>query len=295
MTPDFILITLKKAAALKWRGLEKSKHDVSLSLSSSSVAISNQTSTNQNGVAVSSPGNSGDPAPVDDVIATPTSPAESSRETTETTEEDSRQNRVTSHSSPTEPPKQQNSREPDRKFHTNPLYNPPPSNSATESSNETTYVAPAEREMLDPSFREKQLGQPCTTGLMNLGNSCFMNSVLQCLSNTPELRDYFVKGHYLVNINTQNPLGFQGRLAKCFCTILRKLWSGEYEYFSPRKLLEIVAKRSKYFGGNSQHDTHEFMSYLIDGLHEDLNRVREKPVTQPVELEGHPDRYDYYY
>jgi ubiquitin carboxyl-terminal hydrolase 19 len=71
---------------------------------------------------------------------------------------------------------------------------------------------------------------------------------------------------------------------------MRKLWSGEYEFFSPRKLLDIVARRSKHFDGNSQHDTHEFMSYLIDGLHEDLNRVREKPVTEPIETEGRPDR-----
>ena len=172
-----------------------------------------------------------------------------------------------------------------------PSHNAPKQPQATNPpSHNVPVMIPSEMETSNPAYRNKQLSQPSTTGLLNLGNSCFMNSVLQCLSNTPELRDYFVSGRYLANINSENPLGFEGKLAKCFCRILRQLWSGEYEYFSPKKLLEIVAKRSEYFGGNSQHDTHEFMSYLIDGLHEDLNKVRKKPVTKPVDMENQPDR-----
>lgn len=153
-----------------------------------------------------------------------------------------------------------------------------------------THASPSQIETSDPSYRDKQLCRASTTGLTNQGNTCFMNSVIQCLSNTPELRDYFISGRYLANVNKENPLGFQGDLAMCFCVILRKLWSGEYEYFPPKKLKALIAKRSKHFDGHSQHDTHEFMSYLLDGLHEDLNRVRKKPVTKPVEMEGHPDR-----
>ena len=144
-------------------------------------------------------------------------------------------------------------------------------------------------EASDPSYRLKQLGQPSKTGLTNQGNTCFMNSTLQCLSNTPELRDFFISGRYLSNLNQVNPLGFQGELAKCFSAILRKLWSGEYTYFPPRKLMAIIAKRSEHFEGQSQQDAHEFMSYLLDGLHEDLNRVRKKPITDPVEMDGRPD------
>ena len=53
-------------------------------------------------------------------------------------------------------------------------------------------------------------------GLQNLGNSCFMNSTLQCLSNVPILRDYFASGRFVDEINRQNPLGQEGKLAESF-------------------------------------------------------------------------------
>ena len=46
------------------------------------------------------------------------------------------------------------------------------------------------------------------TGLLNLGNTCFMNSAVQCLAHTSKLVDYFL-GDYQKEINTQNPLGMK--------------------------------------------------------------------------------------
>ena len=39
------------------------------------------------------------------------------------------------------------------------------------------------------------------TGLSNLGNTCFMNSSIQCVSNTKPLTDYFISGRHLYELN----------------------------------------------------------------------------------------------
>uniref|UniRef100_A0A8C9VKD7 ubiquitinyl hydrolase 1 n=1 Tax=Scleropages formosus TaxID=113540 RepID=A0A8C9VKD7_SCLFO len=151
-----------------------------------------------------------------------------------------------------------------------------------------THAPPASNERAEEE-EEKKVCLPGFTGLVNLGNTCFMNSVIQSLSNTRELRDYFHDRAFEAEINCSNPLGTGGRLAIGFAVLLRALWKGTHHAFQPSKLKAIVASKASQFTGYAQHDAQEFMAFLLDGLHEDLNRIQNKPYTETVDSDGRQD------
>jgi len=127
------------------------------------------------------------------------------------------------------------------------------------------------------------------TGIHNPANSCFMNAAIQCLSNTRELRDYFLANCYLNEINQQNPLGMKGEMAEELAWVLKSLWAGDQSYVYANKLRDLVAKRHQEFVGNGQHDAQELLNVVLDAIHEDVNRVISKPSVPPVEDQNRPD------
>ena len=121
-------------------------------------------------------------------------------------------------------------------------------------------------------------------GLNNLGNTCFMNSALQCLSHSAPLTRYFLSNRFKADLNPDNPLGTGGKLATAYEAMVKEVWMRgprkKAASFSPTALKRAIATYAPRFAGTSQHDSHEFLAYLLDALHEDLNRVRERPYVE---------------
>ncbi|KAM8974484.1 ubiquitin carboxyl-terminal hydrolase 8 [Pelodytes ibericus] len=135
---------------------------------------------------------------------------------------------------------------------------------------EITTLSASKIRSLNPVFGG--LG-PALTGLRNLGNTCYMNSIIQCLCNTPRLAEYFHKSCYEEDINRSNFLGHKGEVADEFGFLMKALWNGQYKYISPRDFKVTIGKFHDQFAGYSQQDSQELLLFLMDGLHEDLNKA----------------------
>jgi len=130
---------------------------------------------------------------------------------------------------------------------------------------------------------------PGLVGLNNLGNTCFMNSALQCLSNTVPLVQFLLSDRFKEDINETNPLGTGGQLTEEFSKLLKDIWTGNSNMVAPREFKYKLERFAPQFQGYNQHDSQELLAFLLDGLHEDLNRIKKKPYVATIEAEGRPD------
>lgn len=125
----------------------------------------------------------------------------------------------------------------------------------------------------ESSYRSSTDSKKGVVGIRNIGNTCYMNSVLQCLSNTKTLTDYV-----LADSNNTD-----GKLIRVYRDLLSRIWTGsDFNHPVDTTAFKSAFQRlSPRFAGYEQQDSQEFLRLLLDKLHMDVNRVKVKPRTAP--------------
>lgn len=119
-------------------------------------------------------------------------------------------------------------------------------------------------------------------GLINLGNTCFMNCILQALTHTPLLRDYF-----LADLHECHYDGEKSICLVCeMCRLFQEFYSGKSAPHIPLKLLHLVWTHARHLAGYEQQDAHEFLIATLDILHRhckgpEINSQEEAIVNNP--------------
>jgi ubiquitin carboxyl-terminal hydrolase 8 len=134
--------------------------------------------------------------------------------------------------------------------------------------------------MEDHLEKYKDLNGKGVSGLQNLGNTCFMNTSIQCLSHTLPLTYYFLKNNYLEYLNKNKN---QSIVVKEWVRLLKGMWE-ENCTVAPQSFHETIQMQAVHsaretFTGFGQNDCTEFIDFFIDTIHEGLSREVEIEIT----------------
>ena len=127
------------------------------------------------------------------------------------------------------------------------------------------------------------------TGIMNMRNTCYLNSTLQALRHNTEMTAFFLENKHeqWVNRKKSEP---KVELVRGYADLLKTLWSGSKPaYVRPEGFLQTMMPSAKAAGFDhflvpEQHDSHEFLVFLLDQLHEGLAEEVNIQITRPPPL-----------
>ncbi|XP_017869709.1 PREDICTED: ubiquitin carboxyl-terminal hydrolase 2 isoform X4 [Drosophila arizonae] len=115
------------------------------------------------------------------------------------------------------------------------------------------------------SSRDEKFEGLC--GLRNIGNTCFMNSVIQCLSHTTELTR-FLRAHHT---NTRTATSKDQQILYEFAKLIQEMWTSNVHSVTPMELKRAFSTKHRMYSDYNQQDAQEFLRFFLDSLHSALN------------------------
>ncbi|CAF0840973.1 unnamed protein product [Rotaria sordida] len=124
-------------------------------------------------------------------------------------------------------------------------------------------------------------------GLVNLGNTCFMNSALQCLIHVAPLTNFFLDGFARVHTSddhhdSYNPFDTCGEMTGAYADLIwnmqrsDRIDSDYIHSFKPIRMKETIGYFVPSFATSDQQDAQEFITFLLDVIHDEL-KEKNKP------------------
>jgi len=111
---------------------------------------------------------------------------------------------------------------------------------------------------------------PGMVGIRNHGNTCFMNAVIQCLSNTEFFAEYFVTNQFQAAAVAAQKAGRVCAITKQLSRLLSSLWACNYNYQISAAFRAVVGQSAVQYQGTEQNDAQEFLQWLLDCVNEEL-------------------------